>query len=291
MASGNGKGKQLCVDGDAALLVRSANDQFQGGIPMKKMSMPALWSLWVLFLVLFFAMRVQAGPSYVGMWQRAAKYVDGILQNNIPATLVLSETSYSSIIPAPPDEACAFTGSMTVHKGRMRVVVKVSACPETIPVGMLHEYYFAVTERGRTLTTTRTIGGKRVKQVYHRQRAQKSDAGTIQRCSHPLCGTWNRTATSVNGKMMNTTPAYTVITEKTYYSIAPACSNTLTIDSFHGNSFTMTMVSHNCPTGGPVMGPGTVVEQIFTLTNEGNTLTIINTEYGGEVKTVFQRLK
>ena len=82
----------------------------------------------------------------------------------------------------------------------------------------------------------------------------------------------------MNDELVNTTPAYTVITEKTCYSIAPACYNTLTIDSFHGDSFTMTMVSHNCPTGGPVMGPGTVVEQTFALANEGNTLTIINTE-------------
>jgi len=108
--------------------------------------------------------------------------------------------------------------------------------------------------------------------------------------SHPLCGTWNRTATYVNGEIMNTTPAYTVITEKTYYSIAPACYNTLTIDSFHDNSFTMTMVSHNCQTIG-VMAPGTVIQQTFTLSNRGNTLVIINTEYGAEVKTVFERLK
>lgn len=258
---------------------------------MKKMCGLVVCALLILLLVGSFSIPVEASPSYVGTWQRAAKYVNGVLKNNIPATLALTETSYSSIVPAPPEEACAFTGSMFAHNGVMKVTVKVSACPETVPVGALYEYHFAVTDGGQTLTTTRTISSKILKQVYHRQRTQEGGAGTRQTCSHPLCGTWNRTTTYVNGALIHTTPAYTVITEKTYYSIAPACYNTLTIDSVQGNSFTMTMVSHNCPTGGMGIEPGTVVEQTFTLTNEGKTLTVINTEYGGEVKTVFQRLK
>lgn len=258
---------------------------------MKKSGGCILCLMWIVLLSLSIAIPAEATSDYVGSWQRAAKYVDGLLKSNSPATLVLTETSYSSITSAPPEEACAFTGSMTADNKVMRVTVNVSACPETIPTGEVQVYRFSVSDGGQTLTTTRSMSGKRIKQVYHRE-GTRGMAGTMEAsCSHPLCGTWNRTATYVNGGLIHTTPAYTVITEKTYYSIAPACSNTLTIDSVRGNSFAMTMVSHNCPTGGRGIEPGTVVEQTFTLTDEGNTLTIINTEYGGEVKTVFQRLR
>jgi len=120
---------------------------------MKKPPMPAVWFLGILLLLLLFSIPVEAGPRYVGIWQPAAKYVDGALQNNIPATLVLTETSYSSIVPAPPEEVCAFSGSMLVHNGVMKVTVKVSACPEAVPVGLMRKYHYTVTDGGRTPAT------------------------------------------------------------------------------------------------------------------------------------------
>lgn len=244
--------------------------------------------LLILSLIILFVGRVEAGPLYVGAWSRTAKYINGALNTTLPATLVLTETIYSSINPAPPEEACAFTGSMEVNGGLMKVTVQVSACPAAVAVGSEKVYNYVVSNGGRTLTTTTNTEEGAVKQVYEK----KNEGISLgQACSHSLCGIWNRKATYVSGEFVHNTPAYTVITEKTYYSIAPACYNALDINSFQGNTFTMTMTSLNCPTPTGVMAPGTVVVQTFALTDEGDTLTISNTEYGAEVKTVFQRLK
>jgi hypothetical protein len=78
-------------------------------------------------------------------------------------------------------------------------------------------------------------------------------------------GTWQRAAKYVNGALKNSIPAALVLTETSDNPVVLARSNTLTIDSFHGNSFTMTMVSCNCPAGGPVRGPGTVINRTRSL--------------------------
>jgi hypothetical protein len=39
------------------------------------------------------------------------------------------------------------------------------------------------------------------------------------------------------------------------------------------------------------MGPGTVVVQTYELQDEGQTLIVVNTQYGAAVKTVFKRLE
>ncbi|MEW5724268.1 MAG: hypothetical protein AB1896_14250 [Thermodesulfobacteriota bacterium] len=230
----------------------------------------------------------RALPPFAGKWVRTAKYVNGELKGPAPATLILSLTSFSKIVPAPPEEACAFAGLMAVGGGQMKVTVQVSSCPSNVAVGSVIEYAFTVTDAGKTLTTTRAEPAGTVKEVYQRDREGLTQTGT---CSHPLCGTYNRTATYVNGQLEHTTPAYTVITEKDYYSVNDLCYNALTINSVGTDNFTMTMIGHNCPTPPGVMGPGTVVVQTYELRDEGRTLIVVNTEYGAEVKTVFTRLE
>jgi hypothetical protein len=231
---------------------------------------------------------IWASASYEGKWVRTSKYVDGVLSTTQPAVLVLTLSSFTYIGSAPPEDACGFSGTMRVLGGHMKVSVQVSSCPTKVAVGVLLDYAYTVTEAGLGLTTSIATAEGVVKEVWKKDTEGLLPSGA---CTHPLCGTWNRVATYVNGELMHTVPAYTVFTQATYYSVTATCYNTLSLDSVGADTFTMTMKSHNCPGPPGYMGPGTVVMQSYELRDEGQTLIVINTQYGGAVKTVFKRLE
>ncbi|MEW6264300.1 MAG: hypothetical protein AB1641_14615 [Thermodesulfobacteriota bacterium] len=254
---------------------------------MKENKSISLTVIALLSLIPVFGRPAWAAPDYTGAWTRQAKYVNNNPAGSYPAFLVLGETAFNSIVQAPPDQACAFTGVMTVQGGQMKVRVAVSSCSARIPEGSERVYQFTLSPDGRTLTTRIKEGQDDVKEVYQRT----SQTSGSQGCRHPFCGTWMRIETYTGNELVHTEPAATVITDDTYYSVAASCYNSLTIKKVEGTTVTMVMIGHNCPTPPGFMPPGFQVTADWRLSDDGQQLIIVDTNYGVAVKTVFKRIK
>ena len=97
-------------------------------------------------------------------------------------------------------------------------------------------------------------------------------------------GAWIRQATYTNGQLMHEEPATMELEEKSFRSSNKYCkvSGGLSVE---GNTIIMVTQSTDCP-GHTI---GTKTTSTFTISDDGNTLTTINTEYGAEVKEIYKR--
>lgn len=250
---------------------------------------PFIW-LSVIVSMLFSATSAPASGEYRGVWERKAHYLNGALAGTEAASLVITDGAFNRVVQAPPEKACGFSASLSVTGPQMKVTVAVSSCPSDIPVGSEITYTFFVNPNELTLTHSRPQGI--VKEVYVR-RNQDSGSGssTPEICTHPYCGTWLRTATYVGRELVHSEPSTAVITDTTYWAVAAACYNLLDIMSVKGNQVLLRMVRHNCPTPAGFMPPGHLVPGTWKLTQNGEKLSIIDTNYGAVVTTDFKRLK
>jgi len=96
-------------------------------------------------------------------------------------------------------------------------------------------------------------------------------------------GTWVRQATYTDGQLMHTTPARLELSADTYISSASCvASGTVAVQD---NAITMTLDSTDCPTG---VIPD-VYHSTFEISEDGNSMTLINTEFGAEVREDYIR--
>lgn len=102
-------------------------------------------------------------PAAVGTWERQATYTAGDLVGENPATLVITETTFSSSSPQ-----CSNSGSLELEPDSMVMTVEQSSCPSIITVGSSLGYAYTV--EGDRLTISNTDYGAEVREVYARQR-------------------------------------------------------------------------------------------------------------------------
>ena len=248
-----------------------------------------IW-LSVSVFLLFFSTSSPAAENYKGAWERKAHYLNGNLAGTEPASLVITDGAFNSVVLAPPEKACGFSATLSVAGSQMNIKVAVSSCPSDIPAETEITYTFQVNQEGLTLTHSLPEG--LVKEIYVRRNSGTgSGTSSPEICTHPYCGTWLRTATSVGGELVHNEPSTAVITDKTYWAVAAACYNLLDIMSVKGNQVLLKMVRHNCPTPAGFMPPGHLVPGTWKLTQNGKKLSIIDTNYGVAVTTDFKRLK
>lgn len=107
---------------------------------------------------------------------------------------------------------------------------------------------------------------------------------SLVKADSPIFGTWLRQGTYTEGVLQHQEPATLIFGEGYFNSFNKYCkvTGTLTIE---GNTIKMVTKSTDC------YGhtPGTVTTSTFELSADNNTLTIINTEYGAEVKEIYRR--
>ncbi|WP_022664427.1 hypothetical protein [Desulfospira joergensenii] len=242
-----------------------------------------------IFLV-FFPALLAASESYIGIWKRDSHYLNERLMGREPASLVITTDAFNKVVKAPPEQACGMSASLSVQGDKLHTRVVVSSCPSTIPAGKEITYTYQVSAGKMTLTHASSRG--RVKEIFSKE-VQAGTPGSTQAepCAHPYCGTWLRTATYVGGKLTHTEPSTAVITDKTYWAVAAACYNLLDIMSVEETRVLLKMVRHNCPTPAGFMPPGHLVPGTWKLTENGEKLSIIDTNYGVAVTTDFKRLK
>lgn len=245
-----------------------------------------VFAIIIAFMILMTHGHVLAAPDYAGTWVLEKAYLNGAPVAGLAETLVISATAFNSITEAPPEKACAYGGPMVVTGDKMRVTVGVGSCPGSFSPGSEIVFTYNISQDWKKMTLSALTGEGELKRVYVRLIMHGSGEPP---CSHPFCGIYNRTHTYVGEELMNQAPAYTVITGASYYSITDVCYNLLTMDSVEGPNVKMTMTTNTCPGG--VMPPGTVVISTFKLSEDGDTLTVVNTQYGAPVKTIFKRLR
>lgn len=96
-------------------------------------------------------------------------------------------------------------------------------------------------------------------------------------------GTWTRQETIVDGDSQHTEPATLILTKDSFETSMSICSNSGSMEVI-GNQMIWTIEKSDCP--GPVtIGSSRTME--YTIS--GNTLTIINRDYGMEVKEIYQK--
>ncbi|HII71739.1 TPA: hypothetical protein HA265_03215 [Candidatus Woesearchaeota archaeon] len=96
-------------------------------------------------------------------------------------------------------------------------------------------------------------------------------------------GTWIRQATYANNELVGQDPATLELTANSYKSSTNACSTSGDLE-VKKDSMVMIVKQTDCP--GPI-GPGTRVTYTYSLA--GDQMTIINTEYGAEVKEEYKK--
>ncbi len=96
-------------------------------------------------------------------------------------------------------------------------------------------------------------------------------------------GTWIRQGTYTNGELMGNKPATLILTKNSFDSRSSACSNSGDL-SFNGDYQTWTVKKSDCPS---TINVGSVVRERVVV--DGDTLTLINDEWGAEVKEVYKR--
>lgn len=256
----------------------------EGGMNMTRTSL-LRFTFTVIFSILFSASAYASG-DYIGVWQREARFLNGTLAGSEPASLVITEAAFNSVVTAPPELACGFSASLSVSGSQMAVTVAASSCPSRTPVGAQITYTYNVAPGGNKLTLTHSTPEGQVKEVYN-----KTNHATGSGCSHPYCGTWLETGTFVAGEPVESEPATAVITDKTYWAVTSVCYAFADITSVVDTLVTLTMINHNCPTMPGFMPPGHVVPATWKLSENGQKLAITDTNYGTPVTTEFKRLQ
>lgn len=226
-----------------------------------------------------------ADSDFTGTWVLRQQKVGDALTTPTPTkTIILTPTHFHALMLEP--EICAASGPLMVIGEQMKVHVEHSTCPppETPDDNLLYTY--DVDTGGGKLTLMLARQDQSIVEVY-----TKSPDKADRTCRHPFCGIYNRVATLVDGVPVNSEPAYTVITDSSYYSISRVCFNLCSIGRVDGDQMTMTMQSHNCPVG-PVdpQPPGTVITSTWKLSNGGRTLVNNDSRFGAMVTTEFERL-
>ena len=97
-------------------------------------------------------------------------------------------------------------------------------------------------------------------------------------------GTWMRTGTYTNGELVGTEPATMELTKKSFHSYNKYCDNSgdLTVT---GNSIVMYITKSDCPS---LLSVGTTTTSTFSVSK--NVLTVINNEWGAEVKETYSKI-
>ena len=245
----------------------------------------------LIILFAFFNSPAMADQSALqGQWILQQKSKNGLAVADATGALIITGAAFNLIDYTPAEDACAFSGELALAPATMRVTVGISSCSTGFPVGDTAEFQYALAPDGSTLTMTRTTVSGQTGRTYKRPEPGGGGPTPTQPCTHPFCGTWNRTATYVNGELANNSPAYTVITDNEFFSITNVCFNRLTITQVDGANVTLSMIGHNCPTPAGYMPPGTIIVQTFQLSENAQKLTVVNTQYGATVTTIFARL-
>ena len=99
-------------------------------------------------------------------------------------------------------------------------------------------------------------------------------------------GTWLRQATYTNGQLVGRNPATLVLNKSSFDSTAGGYFVKGDIKA-SGSTIKMITRSTNCPGH----SRGTVTTHAYALSDNGKTLTLVNTQYGAEVKEVYKRGK
>ena len=97
-------------------------------------------------------------------------------------------------------------------------------------------------------------------------------------------GTWKRQGTYTNGALVNSVTATMKLTKISFDSYNSQCANSGDLN-VQGTSFVMTVKKSNCPS---IINVGSVVKSTYSVA--GNKLTIINKEYGAEVKEIYNKV-
>lgn len=96
-------------------------------------------------------------------------------------------------------------------------------------------------------------------------------------------GTWIRTGTYTAGQLMHEEPATLVLTAATFSSSATACANSGSLKA-DDVTMVMTVEQSTCPS---IVNVGSVVTYDYDVGMD--TLTIVNNEFGAEVKETYMR--
>jgi len=99
-------------------------------------------------------------------------------------------------------------------------------------------------------------------------------------------GTWQREATYTDGQLMHNEPATMKLDSLSFESFTETYSVSGNIE-VNGNSMKMVAKVTNIP-GYSV---GTSTNHTYAISADGNTMTLTNTEYGAEVKEIYERSK
>jgi len=97
-------------------------------------------------------------------------------------------------------------------------------------------------------------------------------------------GTWERAGTYTDGEQVSSASATLEFTETTFSSTSEACSNSGSI-LVQESTMMMTVEESDCPS---IIGVGSTTTSTYEV--RGAILTLINNEYGAEVKEVYTAL-
>ena len=92
-----------------------------------------------------------------------------------------------------------------------------------------------------------------------------------------------REGTYTNGALVSSESATLTFTEGSFDSYNSYCSNSGSIE-VTGNTMVWVVEQSDCPS---IIGVGSTVTSTYSV--EGTTLTTINTEYGAEVKEIYNK--
>ena len=96
-------------------------------------------------------------------------------------------------------------------------------------------------------------------------------------------GTWMRQGTYTNGQLVSSEGATMELTSNTFNSYNSYCANSGSIH-VQGSTIVMTVQQSDCPS---IITVGSIVTSTFLVS--GDQLTLTNTEYGAEVKEIYNR--
>ncbi|MBT3985870.1 hypothetical protein HOD38_04275 [archaeon] len=96
-------------------------------------------------------------------------------------------------------------------------------------------------------------------------------------------GTWMRQGTYTNGAFVSSESATLTFTEGSFDSYNSYCSNSGSIE-VTVNTMVWVVEQSDCPS---IISVGSTVTSTYSV--EGSTLTTINTEYGAEVKEIYNK--
>ncbi len=96
-------------------------------------------------------------------------------------------------------------------------------------------------------------------------------------------GVWKRTGTYTDGHLVGTEAAVMTLTKESFDSESQACGNSGSLE-VKGNQMVMIVEESNCPS---IINVGSRVSYSYSV--EGDKLTVVNTEYGAEVKETYVR--